>query len=292
MKYRIKFFSDFASSKVLKKICEDINEVDTMDNYGVDKDIYITCDDDYTHVIIINFAMPELKPIDKKNVVGLAHEPTMFFTNMICYKYTPKFFFYLYDHVGKYYMGDTVYGQPFITEYSYMFYMKPIRHIPIKNKLISMIISEKNDQWFGYGYRHKIVQCILSMNLPIDIYGRGAKNYSQSEKDNVKGEFTEYEPYENYQFHICIENFITERYFSEKIINPLLANCVPIYLGCRNIKDYFGYDVIQLKGKLEYDMPLIIHILNYPNNYKKNINVEAIKNKMSLLRNLDTIFSV
>ena len=40
-----------------------------MDNYGVDKDIYITNDDDYTHVIILNTAMPDSKTYIEKNVV-------------------------------------------------------------------------------------------------------------------------------------------------------------------------------------------------------------------------------
>ena len=291
MKYRIKIFADFASSIELKKNYESICEVDKMDNYGVDKDIYITEHDDYTHAIIINFIMPELKDIPKKNVVGLAHEPTIFFIHSINTSYTPSIFFYAIKHIGKYFMGDRVFVEPFIEHFSYMQYNKPLRYIPIKNKLMSFIISEKNDQWFGYSYRHIMVELILKNNLPIDIYGRGTKFYKHLNDNRIKNDFIENEPYEDYAFHICIENFACERYFSEKIINPLLTNTVPIYLGCRHIKEYFGDNVIEMCGNIEKDIHLIVDIINYPEKYIRNIDVDAIKKKVSLLHNLDSIFS-
>ena len=55
-----------------------------MEFYGENKKIYITADDDYTHAIIINTIMPELK-IPNENVLGLAFEPIQFL-NM-----TPEF---------------------------------------------------------------------------------------------------------------------------------------------------------------------------------------------------------
>ena len=291
MKYRIRFFADFASSEELKKTYENINEVDKMDNYGEDKDIYITSCEDYTHAIIINFGMPELKDIPKKNVVGLAHEPTIYFIYTINKSYSPYFMLYAHKYIGKYFMGDLVFVKPFMQHYSFMPYNKPLGYIPIKNKLMSIIISEQNDHWFGYSYRHSIVDLILKNRLPIDIYGRGAKQYKQTTNDNIIGEFIENEPYIDYEFHLCIENFASERYFSEKIINPLLTNTMPIYFGCRNIKEYFGDDVIIMSGDIEKDIMLIVDILNCPEKYRRQIDINTIKNKVSLLRNLDNIFS-
>jgi len=291
MKYRIRFFADFASSEQLKKTYENINEVDKMENYGLDKDIYITSCEDYTHAIIINFGMPELKDIPKKNVVGLAHEPTIYFIYFMDKSYSPSFMFYAEKYIGKYFMGDRVFVKPFIEHFSYMLYNKPLRYIPIKNKLMSFIISEKNDHWFGYSYRHIMVELILKNRLPIDIYGRGTKYYNHLNDNRIKNDFIENEPYEDYEFHICIENFASERYFSEKIINPLLTNTVPIYLGCRHIKEYFGDNVIEMCGNIEKDIHLILDIINYPEKYRRKIDIDAIKQKVSLLRNLDNIFS-
>lgn len=291
MKYRIKLFAEFASSVELKKTYESICEVDKMDNYGSDKEIYITENDDYTHAIIINFVMPELKDIPKKNVVGLEHEPTMFVVHILNKPTHLPFFFYANKYIGKFFMGDRILRQPFMEHFSYMSYNKPLRYIPIKNKLMSFIISEKNDQWFGYSYRHIMVELILKNNLPIDIYGRGTKFYKHLNDNRIKNDFIENEPYEDYEFHICIENFACERYFSEKIINPLLTNTVPIYLGCRNIKEYFGDNVIEMCGNIKEDLNLIVDVINYPEKYRRNIDVEVIKKKVSLLDNLDSIFS-
>jgi len=81
-RYRIKFFSDFCDSLECKKKYERMCETYKMENYGEDKEIYITVDDDYTHVIILNTAMPRMNTnIQKKNVIGFAQEP-IFFLNI------------------------------------------------------------------------------------------------------------------------------------------------------------------------------------------------------------------
>lgn len=287
MKYRIKFFSDFLSSFELKKLYENLYDTQKMINYGIDKDIYITSNDDYTHAIIFNLATPALrKDINKSNVLGLAQEPPVFIiqtTNENKLKYFIK-------NIGKYFIGDKVFDEPFIENYSYLLHNKPLQYIPEKTKRMSFIVSQKKDYWFGYGYRYKLLNAILSLYLPIDIYGRVCKN-SNIKDARLKGEFKYNEPYEDYEFHICVENFITNAYVSEKVINPLMTHTIPIYLGCRNIKEYFGDNVILMTGNIEEDIKLIKDILYYPEKYRRNIDIEMIKKKVSLLDNLDTIFS-
>jgi len=41
------------------------------------------------------------------------------------------------------------------------------------------------------------------------------------------------------QFTIAIENTKQKNYFTEKLLGPFLSLCVPIYIGCPNITDYF-----------------------------------------------------
>jgi hypothetical protein len=109
--------------------------------------------------------------------------------------------------------------------------------------------------------------------------------------NRVKGKFTELEPYENYEFHICIENFETNHYFSEKIMNSLLCSTTPIYMGCRNIKKYFPENVIVLSGDLYSDMELLQKIVDNPGKYKRKINVQTVKDKVSLLKNIKLLFA-
>ena len=286
MKYRIKFFSDFLSSIEVKKLYEKLYDTSNMSNYGIDKDIYITSNDDYTHAIIFNLATPVLrKDIKKSNVLGLAQEPPIF----IIQTANENKLKYVINNIGKYFIGDKVFDEPFLEKYSYLLHNKPLPYIPIKTKRMSFIVSQKKDYWFGYGYRYKLLNAILNAYLPIDIYGRVCKNNIKDAR--MKGEFNNNEPYEDYEFHICIENFITNAYVSEKIINPLMTYTIPIYLGCINIKEYFGDNVIIMSGNIEEDIKLIKDILYYPEKYRRTIDIEMIKKKVSLLDNLDNIFS-
>ncbi len=284
--YKLKIFSSFGKSENCKGIWERLCETKDMDNYGLDKDIYITNDDDYTHVIILNTAMPEIpKHILKKNVVGLAFEPLPFLN------LTEKFITYAIENIGIYYIGTKGnLPKPFVEHYSFMWHMTPCKCIPDKTKLMSIMVSIKKNT-SGHQYRHKLVQTILNENLPIDIYGNGCRYYSGN-NEYIKGDFKENEPYHDYMFHIAIENMQTPHYFSEKLTNTLLAGCTPVYLGCLNINKYFPRNVVNLTGNIEKDLHILISILKNPLSFKKEIDIQTIKNKIYLLRNLDKIYNV
>ena len=46
-------------------------------------------------------------------------------------------------------------------------------------------------------------------------------------------------PMFNSMFHICVKNVSEKYYFSEKLIDCILCKTVPVYVGCKNIDDYF-----------------------------------------------------
>ena len=289
MKYIIRIFADYANSRAMKNIYEEICEVDKLDYYGPDKEIYITDEDNYTHAIVINNAKPFLR-VPKENVVGLANEPPFFLSVLFNANH---FINYASKYIGKYFVGDIGLPAPFVCRYSFLPHITPLKYKPNKNKLMSIIVSEKSllVNAVGYNYRKDILSYILNSDLPIDIYGRICKFITNQNDERIKGEFQAYEPYENYQFHICIENFRCESYVSEKVINPLILNTVPIYLGCTKIEEHFGDNVIQMSGDLNRDLELICDILNYPEKYQKNIDLEFIKSKTSLIQNIKEIFS-
>jgi len=282
---RIRIFSSFGDSSKCKEIYERLCESHLIDSYGKDKEIYITNDDDYTHVIILNTAMPVLPAhIAKENVIGLAFEPIQFLG------LTREFVIYAIQYIGKYYIGNKYeLPEPFIENFSFMWYNPPLKTPPQKTKLISMMVSEKTNLE-GHKYRHELIQKILLTDLPIDIYGRGCQFYSHFKDKRVKGEFIETEPYNDYHFHICIENCKSNHYFSEKIINPLLASTVPVYMGCQNIESYFPNNTISLSGDLDEDIQLLCNITLDPLKYKKTIELESVKDVVFLLRNIKKIF--
>jgi hypothetical protein len=283
--YKIRIFSNFCPSENCKDVYERLCEVSIMDNYGKDKKYFITNDDDYTHVIIFNTAMPKINEnIPKENVIGFAFEPPQFLM------LNQSFIEYAKQKIGKYYIGDNRnLGEPFIERYSHMWHNPPLKSIPIKNKIMSIMVSEKVKE-SGHLYRHLLINKILESNLPIDIYGRGCMYYNYLKDQRVKGGFKELEPYENYHYHISIENCQLNEYFSEKIMNPLLCETTPIYLGCNNIDKHFPNMTILLSGNINEDMKLLNEICNNIEKYKKKIDVEEIKNKIFLLRNIENLF--
>ena len=277
---KIKIFCSFAPSNNCKETFEKINYSTEISFYGKDKKYYFTNDDDFTHAIIMNTAMPNLN-IPKENVIGLAFEP-IFFLNL-----TAEFIEYAKIHIGKYYIGDKFdLPNPFIEHFAYMWHSRPSKEITIKNKLMSIVVSEKKFAP-GHIYRHKLVEKIIEFNLPIDIYGRGSNMYKYN---RIIGKFEDAEPYESYSFSICIENIICNHYFSEKIITPLMYNCMPIYLGCKNINDYLE-NVIILEGDILNDISTIVKIIENPTLYYKKTYTDKNITAVNLIQNLPNIFN-
>lgn len=292
----IKIFSNFCESSICKTHYERVCNVSQMSHYGKNKSLYITIEDDYTHAIILNTAMPILKKIPKENVLGLAFEPPPYL------KMTPEFILYAQKYIGMYFIGDkrfigsnkpnTTLPDLFKEHYSFIWHITPLSYIPEKNKLMSIMVSDKKFAP-GHKYRHKLIETILKAKFPIDIYGSGSNEYKKGyyKNDNrLKGSFKDIEPYEKYTFHICIENFKINAYFSEKITNTLLCGSTPIYWGCKNILNYFPNNVIILSGDIEKDMILLRDILINPTKYKAKINVELIKEQLNLLKHVDKLF--
>lgn len=282
----IKIFSDFCDCKKAKDYIETYCRTKNIKYYGTR--INITEDDNYTHVIILNKAMPIINSnIPKENVIGLAWEPPIFLS------LTEEFINYAKKNIGKYFIGDKGnLPEPFVESYSYMWYSRPVISNQLKNESVSISISFK--KWTPMQkYRHLLVENILSNNLPINIYGNGSEMYLNKYINDrrIKGKYNNWtEPYERHLFSICIENFQTKHYFSEKIINPLMCKCTPIYIGCSTIKDYVDDTIINLTGNIVDDMNLLVNILKEPLKYYKNINPEIIDNKLNLIKNIDNIF--
>lgn len=283
--YRIRFFSSFGPTDNIESILARICETNGFPYVWKNREIHITNGDDYTHVVLLNTPMPKLREgFPKENVVGLAFEPIVFLG------LRQEFVEYAKKYVGRYLIGDKdPLESPFTEHYGFLWYCTPPKTIPVKNKLISIMISNKIQQP-GHRYRHVLVQEIIKRGLPIDIWGRGCRFYTNLNDDRLKGDFDGTEPYEDYKFHISVENINSNHYFSEKIVNPLLYGTTPIYWGCKNINEYFPNNTISLSGKLKDDIYMFESIIQNPDAYVKEIDRENVRNRVYLLRNLDVLF--
>lgn len=112
-----------------------------------------------------------------------------------------------------------------------------------KNKSISSVVSslgnDNNDYPSGCIYKERVnlINKILIKCDFIDVFGWGDKGLNQK-KDGIV----------DYKFSLCIENSNEQNYVSEKFYDCLLTNTIPIYFGCKNIKEFWpenGYILIK-----------------------------------------------
>ena len=104
-----------------------------------------------------------------------------------------------------------------------------------RTKLISVISSNLN---FSPGHRKRLA---FAQGLKehfgdrLDFFGRGIRDM-EDKLEALRG----------YRFHIALENSSYPHYFSEKLSDPLIAGCQPIYWGCPNVTDYFPPEALIL----------------------------------------------
>lgn len=99
-----------------------------------------------------------------------------------------------------------------------------------KHAMCSLIASAKAKQP-GHKLRHEIVSWCRETGQDVEIMGRGYKPFARK-SDGLAP----------YRYSIVIENTREQNYFSEKLIDALLCETVPIYWGCPNIADFLETD--------------------------------------------------
>lgn len=97
----------------------------------------------------------------------------------------------------------------------------------LKTRLASLIASSKTSLE-GHKLRHQIVAQIQALGLPVEVMGRGYRPFEEKAEGLA-----------SYCYSVVIENCREPSYFSEKLIDALLCETVPIYWGAPDIAEYF-----------------------------------------------------
>lgn len=103
-------------------------------------------------------------------------------------------------------------------------------HDMTKSKLCSLIASAKRSQP-GHVLRHQVAEWSQSEGLDVDLLGLGYAPF----KDKADG-------LAPYRYSVIIENAQEPNYFTEKLIDAVLCETVPIYWGCPNLTDFMDTD--------------------------------------------------
>jgi hypothetical protein len=169
-----------------------------------------------------------------KNIIWLHESPAL--VNNIVDKIKNNTYYYISNNIIVYTSIDE------LQKYTFVKYVHPSNStwiqnpsfMPVKNKLVSMISSNKNFT-NGHQFRHNIIN-----NLPIcvDLYGRGFREI-ENKSEGLK----------DYCFSIAIENDDTNSYFSEKLLDCFLTCTIPIYWGAEAVDNIFNKDgIIRIKS--------------------------------------------
>jgi hypothetical protein len=168
-----------------------------------------------------------------------------------------------------------------------------------KNKKISSIVSKLGKNNHGYPNeclyidRYNLIYRLSENCNFIDFFGW------EGDKPNLKGFINEKkEGIVDYKFSICIENSNEKNYISEKFYDCILTDTIPIYFGCKNIKEIWSYNGYILLDSIT-DYQKIEDILNYIHtncDYLYDVMLPELKkikeeyfNKNNLLKKINDI---
>jgi hypothetical protein len=96
-----------------------------------------------------------------------------------------------------------------------------------KRAMCSLIASNKA-RLPGHRLRHALVRWCRETGREVAVMGRGYRPFA--EKSDGLAPF---------RYSLVIENTREQNYFSEKLVDAVLCQTVPIYWGCPNIGDFF-----------------------------------------------------
>lgn len=248
---KIKFFSDYTDSESL------LNRF--INNYDVyDKQITFTIDDDYDFAVAFNRADETIKKGTK--LITVIQEPS--FSEAHQYRSSLINSDYLIVHDADLFRRtwNVQFRGMVIESPSFMFYDDHIHHTFYdeasafkKTRKLSMIVSSLNFSRGNYRKRLNLVGKILSSDLDIDLYGRGFSIADPRYKGALDYKYKGLLPYE---YSIAIENSNEKNYISEKFVDCIMCNTVPIYNGAPNVADVYNQNYFR---RLDLDSPTIIN---------------------------------
>ncbi|OGU60067.1 MAG: hypothetical protein A2X64_07685 [Ignavibacteria bacterium GWF2_33_9] len=241
-------------------INDPINECDWWVVYeGIDQPETVRCP--HTNLIFITAEPPSIKTYDNKFLqqfshIITCHQDITHNGKVLCQQGLPW-------RVGTKFTP----GKDAVVEKSY----DDLKDATFeKTKLISVVCSNKT---FTEGHRTRydfVMKLKKHFGDKIDLYGEGFSPIP--DKLDALAE---------YKYHIAIENFSIDDYWTEKLADPFITETYPFYYGCRNIERYFpdgSYTYIDI-----YDLNKSVNIIE---NIIKNNTFEKAHSKIKEAKNL------
>jgi hypothetical protein len=137
----------------------------------------------------------------------------------------------------------------------------------------------------GHHYRLRFLKD-FSKKYPgtLDLYGQNVGGYDLTTISGYKGPLKDkWEGLAPYRYAFAFENTSEKNYFTEKFTDCVLAGCMPIYWGCKNMRDYF-----QKNSFVELDITrrdAVDEAMRIIQTDHREQNLEALKRAKDLILN-------
>lgn len=102
------------------------------------------------------------------------------------------------------------------------------RNVPAKTGDISAICSTKRQRNTLHRQRYDFVMALKQRLPAMELFGRGIR-FIEDKADAL----------DPFKYHVAIENFFGPHHWTEKLADPFLGACMPVYYGCPNAESYF-----------------------------------------------------
>lgn len=282
---RIKFCAGWESSEQVTKRL--LTQFKTPD---IDlSEVEFVYDDSYDVIVFNNYITEQPKKGSRACV--FFHEPSWSGSHQKDFKNYENFT--VFGHYKELYNADNIveipshlfYGGrgPWCEGWDFWSYENLINFNIEKTKNISSVVSnlglgnDNHPQGCLYGERCRLISNLINELPFVDFYGWGQnetnlKGSIQQKKDGIV----------DYKFSICIENTNEKNYVSEKFYDCILTNTIPIYFGCKNIKDIWpenGYINIEDINDIDSVILQLKLINNNVDLYYNNMISELLKMK-------------
>jgi len=234
-------------------------------------------DDSYDIIVFFNYVCGDI--VEGKKSFVFPHEPSWngshqkkFDNGTIVFGFKNE----IYDGNCLETLAHTFYGGrgPWMDPTSFWNYENLTSTNFIKTKNISSSVTKTNTDYGQtclYPQRTEIASMVENLNF-IDVFNGG--NKSPKRHDALI----------DYKFNISIENEYQDNWISEKFYDCILTDTIPIYFGCKNIKEIYpegGYLLIEDINDLNQIKNLLNHVNeNADKIYSENIGlIREIKKK-------------
>lgn len=218
----------------------------------------------FTHALFMDIYTPPpdvVQRISAANIIGFSLEPKIFFWPDAAFARKLERSAKIFISGQRLRLRNSRSGFSFVPTPWHL--AVPALPVPLQQRSghISFPFSHKKDTP-NHRYRHELALALLQdpRHIQVDFWGSGTESLQVAlghVDSRIKTKFDNVEPYVSYKAAIAIENCEEQFYLTEKFVLPIYCGCVPLYLGCPKIDQFFPNGYVKLTGNVTKDVDLI-----------------------------------